>query len=538
MNPYKASAITLCSLLALTGCPSDDTAGESDTTDTDPTTGPTTGVTTPGTDTVDETDTIDETDTDTIGDTDTDTIGDTDTDTASDGALVRVVHGSPGAPNVDIWVMGDDAPVIEDLAYGEASDYLDVPAGEYFFEVRAAGDAGDVAPVYTTDALTLATGDSITAIAAGQVGGEDEAAFRVLALADGFGDPGEGTLVRIVHAGSDAPAVDIDLGNDGEVELEGVDRYADSGPEGVALAAGEALQVGILAAGEPVTAFTTPPIPAGAAVYVIATGLLADLPREDSGFSLLAIGPTGAIGFIDQNPRVYALHAGPDAPAVDICVDGAPLLSNVPYGAMGGIQVPPSTYTLDIYASVDGEECPGDAVGSFETPALAPGDQYLAIATGELTPEEMEAALSVEFYTEEFALDNAETEAVAKIIHAASAPAVNVGTVADTDTAAILGADVIVTGLAQPSETMENLLIEPDSIVVGIGSAADNRPPYSVLANFELPTPDGFRGWVIATGDLSPEGDPEEAGFALHVVSTGATAWELIGPVAGVVPPQ
>ncbi len=535
MRTYKVSAITLCSLLAITGCPSDDTAGDTAASDTDATTGPTSGPsTTPGTDTVDETDTVDPDSSGTVGDSATDT-DDTATDTVGDGGVVRVVHGSPGAPAVDIWVMGDEAPVIEGLAYGESSDYLDLPAGDYILEVRVAGDAADVDPVYSTDALTIASGDSFTAIAAGQVGGDGEAAFRVLALADGFGDPGEGALVRIVHAGADAPAVDIDIGNDDSAELEGVERYADSGAEGVAIPADEALQVGILAAGEPVTAFTTPPVPAGAAVYVIATGLLADMPRTETGFSLLAVGPTGVLLNIQQNPRVYALHAGPDAGPVDICVDGAPLLAGVEFGQMGGVQVAPGEYTLDVHLDAE-DDCAGDLAISATTPALAAGGQYLGIAAGEATVEGSDPALGLRFYAEGFTLDADPGDAVVRVIHAASAPSVNVGLVADTSATVIPSADVLVTGLAHGAQNSRDILITEDAVVVGIGDAADDTGDRDIAANFAVAAPDGVRAWVVATGALNPDG--EEPALALHAILTGPDAWTLLGPIPGVVPAE
>jgi hypothetical protein len=53
-------------------------------------------------------------------------------------ARVRVVHASPDAPAVDVAVAGGDV-LIENLAFSEASDYLEVPAGSYDLEVRPTG---------------------------------------------------------------------------------------------------------------------------------------------------------------------------------------------------------------------------------------------------------------------------------------------------------------------------------------------------------------------------------------------------------------
>ena len=53
-------------------------------------------------------------------------------------ARIRVVHASPDAPAVDVAVKGGDV-LIEELAFPEASDYLEVPSGSYDLEVRVAG---------------------------------------------------------------------------------------------------------------------------------------------------------------------------------------------------------------------------------------------------------------------------------------------------------------------------------------------------------------------------------------------------------------
>lgn len=524
MNPYKSSALTLFSLLVLAGCPSDDTgAGDTDPAETDPTAGPTTaGTTTSGTDTIDDTDTIDP---DSSGTDPVDT--DTDTDTAADGAVVRVVHGSPGAPAVDIWVMGGEEAVITGLEYGQASDYLPVDAGDYVFEVRVAGDAADVDPVFSTDALTLAAGDSITAIAAGQVGGEGEAAFRVLALADGFAEGADGeALVRIVHAGADAPAVDIDVGNDDAAapELPAVERYADSGAEGVALPAGEALQIGILDAGAPLTAFTTPELPDGGEIYVIATGLTADMPRTETGFSLLAVGADGVIGNIQQNPRVYALHAGTDAPIVDICVAGEPLLEGVAFGALGGVQVAPGEYTLDIHVTGD-EACAGDPAFSADSPALAAGQQYLAAAVGELAIDDGGAgpdpAFSVEFYTEDFTYDPASDDASLRVIHGASAPAVTAGALDANGQIA----DSLFQTISFPNETGEFALPGGD-YVVGLAGSRGVILPVDPIAAFDVTAPAGLSAWVVALGSLDATGGDQEFGLSAIVVSPDA--WVIL----------
>ena len=80
---------------------------------------------------------------------------------AQDEAFVRVVHASPDAPNVDVWVDGET--VLTDVPFTAVSDYLTLPAGTYNVQVTATGSTD---PVIDAD-LTLEAGTSYTVAATG-----------------------------------------------------------------------------------------------------------------------------------------------------------------------------------------------------------------------------------------------------------------------------------------------------------------------------------------------------------------------------------
>ncbi len=130
-----------------------------------------------------------------------------------EGALLRVVHASPDAPGVDVYAEGVTTPLVSGLAYGQASAYLAIDPGTYNIQLRPAGASSGSAPVYQTGNLTLSDGDTITAVAVGLLApGNAGQAFRVLALGEGFTNPGSGNAaVRIVHGSPDAPTVETDL---------------------------------------------------------------------------------------------------------------------------------------------------------------------------------------------------------------------------------------------------------------------------------------------------------------------------------------
>lgn len=52
---------------------------------------------------------------------------------------IRFIHAVPGAPAVDIRRVGADMPLINNLAFGEASAYLPLLPGSYDLNVVATG---------------------------------------------------------------------------------------------------------------------------------------------------------------------------------------------------------------------------------------------------------------------------------------------------------------------------------------------------------------------------------------------------------------
>ena len=68
-------------------------------------------------------------------------------------AEIRVVHASPDAPRVDVYVEGLEGPVFT-LSYQETSNYAALPEGSYNFQIYAAGqDPAVVDPVFETGLL-------------------------------------------------------------------------------------------------------------------------------------------------------------------------------------------------------------------------------------------------------------------------------------------------------------------------------------------------------------------------------------------------
>jgi hypothetical protein len=442
--------------------------------------------------------------------------GGVEADDAPETAQVRVVHAAPDSGAVDIHAEGNLTPLISNLQYGQVTDYLELPPGTYNLQVRPTGRLDE--PLFETGDVTLEIGASITAVATGFVDtDDDDAAFRVLALKDAFADAGASSArIRIVHASADAPTVGIDVGNDNpaEAEIKGLDRFADTGAAGIDLPAGAELQVGITAGDQRVTAFTTPALPDGAPLYVIAAGRLVATPdaAPDTELSLFAVGPDGLVGIIPQNPFIYALHASPDAPAVDLRSGGQPLASNLSYGQLGRIQVAPGTATLDVYAAGGSTSVYSDSVSG-----LTAGESYLAIAAGFLAPQPDEGTFRLIALANE--LGDPGDGARLQVIHASpDAPAVDISTLMG----AHLAQPLLVSGLRFGELTAAAGLAVP-ALALDLGIAPAGVP--TPVATFGIAPAHGDRGFVIAAGALSPLAGQQA--FSLMVVNTSVTPWSV-----------
>jgi len=121
-------------------------------------------------------------------------------------AFIRVLHLSPDAPAVDVFVNQGSDPAVSELAFPDGTAYLALPADTYDIDVAPAGSSADDSVLSIAD-LALAEDTFYTAVAIDEV-----ANLTALALVDDYSDLDSGQIrVRAVHA---APAVgQVDLWN-------------------------------------------------------------------------------------------------------------------------------------------------------------------------------------------------------------------------------------------------------------------------------------------------------------------------------------
>lgn len=131
---------------------------------------------------------------------------------AAGDACVNIVHASPDAPAVDIFV--DGALAVENLAFGAATGWVALPAGEHQVQVAPTGEAADAAVI---DANVELMADMAYEVAA--VGPVAEITPAIFPVDLAVSEDAENAAVRVIHVSPDAPAVDVAV-KGGDVLIE------------------------------------------------------------------------------------------------------------------------------------------------------------------------------------------------------------------------------------------------------------------------------------------------------------------------------
>jgi hypothetical protein len=283
---------------------------------------------------------------------------------------VQVLHGSPDAPAVNVLVDGGE--VLGDVDYKIGSSQLTLDEGTYTIQVDGILPGGDATVIGPVD-LDLA-GDTIYTIAAVN----DVAAIEpvVISQPDTAVSAGAARLF-VLHGAAAAPQVDV------FVTAPGADLAA-SAPVGTfsfkeiigpaEVTAGD-YQIRVTAAGD-----------SSAVVFDSGTVTLTDgddltiaaVPNTSGGaapISLVALNGAGSLEILDVNTptSLQVIHASPDAPAVDIVVNGGVLVPGLAFpDATGFVETPGDTYNVAV--TVAGN--PGAvAIGPVDLD-LTPGVRY------------------------------------------------------------------------------------------------------------------------------------------------------------------
>jgi hypothetical protein len=440
---------------------------------------------------------------------------------AGAGARLRFVHAAPGAGSVDVYVAGVARPIATNVTYGSTTPYVAVQGGSYSFELRAAGSTASATPLLTTPAIDVVAGTRYTAVAEGNVASSAAAdALRVAAYPELFAPASPGKArIRIVHAAYDGPTVALDVGNDDPKapEITALAPFDDTGPTGVEVDAGAAVQIGVVMNGAALTAFTTPKLDEGSDAFVVATGVTSKLSRDPLGLAALVVLPDSSSILVRQNPRLYVLHASTDAGTVDVFNGNKEVIDDVSYGSLSLVQVPPGTATLDLFAGAAGPTTRpvGAPSATVTSAALEAGNNYLGVLAG--TDMTATKTLGMTTIVEGFDLTKT-SQSLLRAVHAsADTGKVDVGLVT---TAGTLDTPPAFAGLAfgdASGAAGTAVPVGPETL----GAAATGTT--STLAEFGVTTTAGQRAFAVIGGSSAGGAHPLE----LFVVDTVGVFWSV-----------
>ncbi len=302
--------------------------------------------------------------------------------TEPDSARVRVFHGSADAGPVDVAVAGGDV-LFTDAAYRDVTGYVDVPAGSYDLEIRAAGtDAVALSlpgteledgTAYTVFAVGNAADGSLTGVVASSVARLDCSAVL------GIGEPTD-VCVRAVHGSPDAGPVNVFI--DGELAIEALEFG--QGSEFAALPAGNyRIQVAPAEAGagpggidQSALIDLTLPLQSGEAVDLAIFGPAAELELRQFTLELSDVRPGEA--------RVQLFHGSADAGPVDVAIAGGDVLFPVATYLLAADSVAVEAGTYDLEVRPAGQP---DVVLAVPGVELAAGQSYQLYAIGNVGDE-------------------------------------------------------------------------------------------------------------------------------------------------------
>ncbi|MBN1239967.1 MAG: DUF4397 domain-containing protein [Gammaproteobacteria bacterium] len=264
-------------------------------------------------------------------------------------AELRFIHASPDAPSVDI--VGPVTPLVEDLEYKSASPVLSTAAGTTTLRVDADVPGGPVA-IFGPEDVELAADTVHNVIAIGRASEVDALVLTAPAAAVSA----DSVRAQVVHAAPDAPAVDVYVtAPDAALEQENPLGSLEFGEatDPVEVPAGE-YQIRVSAAGDPASVvFDSGPVtlPGGADLLIVA---VENTGPGDAPVSLVVADDRGSFEILDvaTPAEVRAIHASPDAPAVDVIVNDDfenPALADVTFGTATDYHaLPPGTYNVKV----------------------------------------------------------------------------------------------------------------------------------------------------------------------------------------------
>jgi hypothetical protein len=326
-------------------------------------------------------------------------VDDAGTAPAAGQVKLRVVHGAPAVPAVDIFVTAPGAtlpstPTISALTFGQqapgaSAAALSVPAGNYQIRARV---TGQTAIAYDSGTVALAAGSDIVVVAVPETGTSLSPVQLLLAPKGGsaaFAKDARAAL-RVAHLAPNVAAVDVFLKSPGTANsasnraLAGVSFPTDSGFLDLTAGTYDA-SVALAGSLAGVIELNGAALARGTSTSVFAIGLLNGVGNQALRLAAYADNRSAVAG----KAKVRVIHLAPDAPAVDVVVlaNGAiaarPVINlGFPNATAAPLELDPGAYVLGIVPT--GATTPVLPTAAGVSVTLAAGDVKTIVAIGTL----------------------------------------------------------------------------------------------------------------------------------------------------------
>lgn len=306
---------------------------------------------------------------------------------------VLVMHGSTDAPVVDVRPMGSAAPLVDDISFGEFSNYLELPTADYVINVTTS-DGETIAGSFQAPLETLSlNGASLVVVASGFLNpssNNNGPAFGLWAALPTGGPLVElpiNTTARLqaIHNSADAAAAVVDVYADTALLLDDfafrtASPYVDV-PAGVAIELGVAPSTSTSSTEAIYTQSVT--LEAGKAYVLVASGIVSATGYTPTQpFSLVAYDMARESASNPSNTDILVMHGCTDAPTVDIKAGTATLVDDISFGEFADayLELPTMNYTLSLTLA-DGSTLVNNYDAPLQTLNLA-GKSLVAVASG------------------------------------------------------------------------------------------------------------------------------------------------------------
>lgn len=206
--------------------------------------------------------------------------------------LLRFVNASLDLGAIDVYLSGGATPLLSNIEFGGASEWVELPAVTTEFELRFARAAPDSPPVLRAGPFVFSANSQASAIAIGELGTDDPlAAVRVIPIVESAAAPAPGEIrVRALNALSGTSTISVRVDDTELVTALQPRSSVDKTLAGVAeIATTWRVELDGLGA---LRTFRTPPLPDTTRVLAIVCGALYAGPGADT-LTLILVTPDG-----------------------------------------------------------------------------------------------------------------------------------------------------------------------------------------------------------------------------------------------------